>query len=279
MAFLRVVEVLPPLYPNSPGAADVDLKGTFKRFTKEVGEIRAVADYVLVASVKNQGLIRVDGVHAAIMLQESLGVKAAPVLVVRDQNRTQFLSAVVSALTAGLSSMMVAWGDDYPPSAGVSNVRDFPRLSDAIGETAKLFSRARIQGTIFAPVNVAKLGSSSEESRARERLRAGARLLLAQPPTADPAGLDKDLSILRKSHLEDRVLLGVFPFTGSEDVRRYEKLFGWKFARRLHDTAKRGEDAVLNLERDVVARMKEEGLPGVYLATRGRPALAKRVLS
>ena len=137
MAFLRVVEVLPPLFPVSRSKGEpLGVAAGLERFTEGVRSIRDCADVFLVANVKNPSMLKLDTVQLAASLQESLGVEAAPVIVVRDQNRLQFLSTVLTALSVGLKSMMIAWGDDYLGSARVSNVRDFEDLAGAIREAS-----------------------------------------------------------------------------------------------------------------------------------------------
>ena len=54
MPFLRVVEVLPPLFPSSRKKEDalhVDTK--LQRFAEEIRAVRALADVFLVANVKD----------------------------------------------------------------------------------------------------------------------------------------------------------------------------------------------------------------------------------
>jgi 5,10-methylenetetrahydrofolate reductase len=281
MAFLRVVEVLPPLFPaaRSRGEA-LATEAKMERFFEEVRSIRDFADVVLVANVKDQGRLKIDAVHAAAMLQENLRVEAAPVIVVRDQNRPQFLSSVLTAISIDLKSMMIAWGDDYPPSARATNVRDFANLSMAIHEASRLRSRARSSTRLFAPVDVDSLAYPKGVSLAKERLRAGADVLLAQPPTSDPdETFDRHASLIDRARLKGKVLLNVFPFKNEADVRHYERLFGWRLPKDLHTAAKEGEASLVRLERSVIRRLRLEGYPGVYLTTRGNPRLAETLLS
>lgn len=281
MAFLRVVDVLPPIFPASARKGDdLRIDAEMERFTEEVRSVRDFADVFLVANVKNPGLLKLDTLRAATMLRETLGVEAAPVIVVRDQNRAQFLASVLTGFSMELSWMMIAWGDDYQASANVTNVRDFASLAEAIRTASLVRSRAHAPTRLLAPVDLRSLGGRKGVALARGRLRAGAEILLAQPPTTDAdESFDQHASAARDAGLERKVLPNVFHFRDEKDVRRYERLFGWRLPKRLHEAAARGEDHLIELEREVVRRLREEGYPGVYLSTRGDPALAERILS
>lgn len=280
MAFLRLVEVLPPLFPTLPKSAAIAPEAALERFGEEVRSIRDYADLILVANVKNPGRLKFDCVHAAVMLQEDFQLDAAPVIVVRDQNRPQFLSTVLTAMSLELNSIMIAWGDDYPSSAGASNVRDFKNLADAIREAGQLRKRARSSTKILAPVDLDSLRYPRGIALAKERIRAGADMLLAQPPTTDSDfTFDRHDTLVSKAGLDGRVLLNVFPFKDEGDVRHYEKLFAWKLPRDLHAAAAGGEARLIALERSIVQRIRKEGYPGIYLTTRGSPSVAEKVLS
>jgi hypothetical protein len=275
--FLRVVEVFPPFFPRK-GKVDVD--GGIDRFLEEVREVRDLADVLLVANLKTPGVVQVSPVETAAMLQELLRVDAAPVVVLRDGNRRQFLSAVLTALSLDLASIMVARGDDLPASERSSNVRDYATLAEAIGEAAALRRRAGSDLKIFAPMDLERLGKPGGRAVGRRRLAAGAALLLSQPPTTDPgATYDKHMGLLRGTPLQDQVLLNVFPFRDAKDVRRCERYFGWKLPERVHLAARGGRESLDSLARGVVARLRDEGAPGVYLSTRGSPAVAKTLLN
>ena len=281
MAFLRLVEVLPPLFPASGGRNDLlATRGALERFAEGARSLGGLADVVLVANVKDQKRLKFDGVHAAAMLQEDCDLPAAPVVVVRDQNRPQFLSTVLTAASLGLNSMMIAWGDDYRRSSRVSNVRDFATLTGAIREASLIRSRARSSIRLFAPVDLGSLAYPKGVALAKERLRAGADFLLAQPPTTDDGEtFDLQDALLEKSGLKAKVLPNVFHFKGEGDVRNYERMFGWRLPRELHAAAAKGEPRLLELERRVVGRVRSERYPGVYLSTRGAPSVARQVLS
>lgn len=281
MAFLRVVEVLPPMFPDTRDRNDyLHLDEKVDRFLAETKGIRDLVDVFLVANVKDPSKIKISTIEAAAMLQELLRVEAAPVIVVRDQNRQQFASSVLTCVGLDLKSIMIAWGDDYPESAKTSNVRDFPSLSKAIAEATLIKERARAPLRIFAPVDVDRLGGPKGGALAKERLRAGADLLLAQPPTTDDGGaFERHTALLDRSGVKGKTLLNVFPFKDEADIGRYEKLFNWKLPNELRAAASKGEPTLVDLERRVIERLRREGHPGVYLSTRGSPALAEKLLS
>ncbi len=281
MSFLRVVEVFPPHFPLRRGADEpLGLDAELDRFVEDVRGIRDYGDLFLVASVKNPDLLKISTVEAALLLKERLGVKAAPVLVARDMNRLQFLSTIVTAISLDLDSLMVVWGDAYPASAKATNVRDFSSLANVLHEASAIRRQARSSANLLAPVDLNRLGSRRGVAQARERLRAGAVYLVAQPPTTDAEEtFEKHTSLLEASGLKGRVMLNVFPFRDEKDARECEKYFGWKLPRRLFETASRGERALVDSERSVVRRLRAEGFPGVYLTTRGTPSVAQLLLS
>ena len=281
MPFLRVVEVLPPLFPSSRKKEDaLHVDTRLQRFAEEIRAVRALADVFLVANVKDQAFLKLDPVHTATLLREVLGVDAAPVIVVRDQNRPRFLSSALTAISAELRWIMFAWGDEYPPSANAANVRDYDSLAKAIRDATLIRTRAHSLTRFFAPTDVEGLSTPEGLSLAKERIRAGADMLLAQPPTTDAeATFDRHVSLVEKAGLKGRVLLNVFPFRGASDVRRYERMFGWKLPKELHAAAAKGESNLEERGREVVRRLRSEGHPGVYLTTRGNPAIARRLLA
>ncbi|MDG7006924.1 MAG: methylenetetrahydrofolate reductase [Nitrososphaerota archaeon] len=280
MAFLRVVEILPPFFPAAGGRTDrIPAGAAMGRFGEEARGVRDFADVLLVADVKDLRRVKFDGVLAAAMLRDDFNLPAAPVIVVRDQNRPQFLSTVLTVVSLGLDGMLIAWGDDFPASSHASNVRDFPDLAKAIREASRIRSRARSLTRLFAPIDVESLAYPKGVALARGRLRAGADFLLAQPPTTDDGEtFDRHASLLVRAGLKEKVLPNVFHFTDEGDVRGYEKMFGWRLPRELHQAA-RGEGGLTELERKVIHRLRAEGFAGVYLSTRGNPSLAERLLS
>lgn len=281
MPFLKIIEVIPPLFPISKDTEDpIALDSKMERFMEEVRSIRDFADIFLVANVKNQSMLKIDNVHVAITLQDFLRVEAAPVIVVRDHNRSGFLSTTLAAVEAGLKSLMIAWGDDYPASANLTNVRDYSTLADAIAEVSTVRSRARAPTKFFAPVNIESLSSARGIAMAKRRLEAGADVLLAQPPTTDAGKtFERHLSLIESAGLKEEVILNVFPFKNDDDARHYEEIFGWKLSNALHEEAKGNPATLLANEREVVRRSREEGLRGIYVSTRGEPVFAERILS
>ena len=280
MGFLRVVEIFPPLFPYSRRKENrIEAPLAIERFVEGARGASSFADVLLIADVKNPNLLKLSTVEAAALLKERARLEAAPVLVVRDTNRKQFLSSVVTCLLLELDHVMFAWGDDYPAHSGATNVRDFTSLAESIREAELLRRRTGAPTKFLAPVNVELLSSKGEAKRARDRLRAGAEFLLAQPPTTDLESLDRHQTLLREAKLEARVLLNVFPFRGYRDVRECEAYFGWKLSKNLHDTAKKGERALIREEREVGRALRNRGLPGIYLNTRGTPGLAARFLA
>ena len=280
MGFLRVVEVFPPFFPlGSRVSEGINIREKTELLLEAARSIRGLADVILVADVKNPKLLKLSTIETARILKEHLRVEAAPVIVLRGANRQKFLSEVLTGITSGLGWMMIAWGDDYP-GKGPANVRDFSSLSSAIREASSLRARTRTSTRFFAPVNVDRLASRKGMSLAKKRLRAGAEYLLAQPPTSDAEEtFERHLSLLEGAGLKSRVLLNVFPFWDAKDVTACEKYFGWKLPRTLHRTADRGNAPLLESERAVIRRIREEGLPGVYVNSRGVPGTAERLLS
>ena len=257
----------------------MELDEKLDRFVEDVRGIRAFGDLFLVANVKNPDLLKVSTIEAAFVLQDRIRVRAAPVLVVRDMNRLQFLSSVVTALSFELDSLMVAWGDRYPPSARATNVRDFASLGSALHEVSSVRRKARSAIRLLAPIDLTRLANAKGVAQAKERLRAGATFLLAQPPTTDADEVfEKHSRALERAGLKDHVLLNVFPFRDQKDVDDSEKYFGWKLPPSLRAAASKGESALVDVEREVLSRMREEGFPGVYLTTRGNPSVAARLL-
>lgn len=279
MAFLRVVEVFPPVFPFSKAKDErLLLDESIDLFLQELRKVSNLADLFLVADLKDPSLLKLSTVEAAAMIQKVIQVPAAPVLVVRDSNRPNFLTSIVTGVSLGLRGLMPVWGDDYV-GAGATNVRDFRSLADAIREASSIKERAGSRVRLLAPLDLRTLSSPRGRRAAKGRLRSGADLLLSQPPTTDPESFDVHTELVRRSRLEGRVLLNVFPFRGAADVRRCEKTFGWELSRALHVKAARGAEELVAAEREVVRKLKEEGFPGVYVSTRGDPSVAGRLLA
>ena len=280
MVFLRAVEVFPPLFPISPiGGKPLDPAKKLKRFVEGVKGIAKYSDLVLVASVKNPAMVRFSPIEAAVLLEERLRVKASPTIVVRDENRLQLLSSVMTAITLGLRTLTLVWGDRYPARVRATNVRDYPSLSSFIEEAKRIGRLAGVKTMILAPIDLSRLDTESGVAVARSRLKSGADLLLAQPPTTDSGEtLEAHSAVLKSSGLKDRVLLNVFPFRSRRDVAYCEKYFGWKLPPSLHRLAESGRPALLREARSVAEQIRDQGHTGAYITTRGHPEVARSIL-
>jgi 5,10-methylenetetrahydrofolate reductase len=281
VGFFRVVEVFPPMFPfREDDREPLALDEKVERFVEDVRGARDFGDLFLVANVKDPELLKLSSVEAAFILQDRTRVRAAPALVVRDMNRLQFLSTVVTAISFELDSLLVVWGDSYPASAKATNVRDFSSLGRALHEVNSIRRKARSPMRLLAPVDLNRLDSPKGKAQAEERLRAGAQYLLAQPPTTDAEeAFDTHSALLKKSGMSDRILLNIFPFRDERDVTECERNFGWRLPKGLHQAAAAGGDSLVSSEREVVRRLREEGFPGVYLSTRGAPSIATKLLA
>lgn len=235
---------------------------------------------MLVADIKNPSLLKFSTIEGASLLEERANVKAAPVIVVRDSNRVQTLSAILTAFGLGLKNVMLVWGDRYPDTAHAKNAYDFPSLSSVVSEARAISRRTRAQARIFAPVDLQSLKTARGIRLADERLKAGADFLLAQPPTTDAGeNLAQHSAIVESAGLKGRVLLGVFPFRDRKDIVECSKYFGWSLPRSLYSKAREGEAELLAEAREVARGVRRAGFPGVYLSTRGVPSVAKSVLT
>ena len=280
MGFFRVVEVFPPIFPGgAKERGSVNLAHNLDTFVSEVEGIKNYSDLILVASIKRPEVLRFSTIEAAWTLQERLGVDAAPVIVVRDQNRMEYRSSILTAISKGLSSVMLAWGDRYPPGSGVSNVGDYRNLAEAIADASTLCERASAKVRILAPIDIGKLSHGPGARIADSRLKSGADLLLAQPPTVDAgATYESHRRALDGAGLTSKVLLGIFPFRGVEDVRECERQFGWRLPSTLMSLAEGGRRQLQEEETKLVNKLKAAGHPGVYLSTRGDPSTARSIL-
>jgi 5,10-methylenetetrahydrofolate reductase len=276
--FLRVVEVF-PLRFNVVGDPAWQLSRRLDRYVDEVRHIRAYADYVVVADVKDASRLQLSTVMSASLLKERARVRALPVINVRDSNRVGVITSIITAFSLGLDGVTLVWGDRYARGEGVRNVYDFKSLAELIRTTKRLSDRAGVDCTVLAPVDLSRLGTKRGIALARGRLAAGADFLLAQPPTTDPGvSVDRDAALLRKSRLMGKVLPGVFPFRSRKDIASVSVRFGWEVPRSLVEIARGGEGRLLEQAAEVARRLKREGFPGVYVSTRGRPELARSIL-
>ncbi len=226
------------------------------------------------------GRLKLSSIYTAAMLKRELDTEVIPVIAARDGNRSAVRALFLSALSYGLDSVMLVWGDRYNEGEGSANVYDFPSLSVVIKEMRELAERADVKATILAPVNIATLGTKKGDEIASSRLKNGADCLLAQPPTSDVTQtLPSQVKILEEKKLKKRVLLNVFPFRDKEDIEACRKRFNWNIPPALDKMAEEGGEArLLKESRSVVEKMRNDRLPGVYVSTRGRPELARFIL-
>jgi 5,10-methylenetetrahydrofolate reductase len=277
LEFLRLVEVFPPVVRKAR-KGNPNFEAEASSFVEGVGRIRSLADIVLVARLKNPELTTLPPATAASILVRQVGVDAAPVLVVRGSNRKEIASMVLGAYSLNLRTLMLAWGDRQL-GEGPRSLDGFTSLSQVIAHARRISRMARIKGRFLAPIDLARLSTRKGVQLAKSRLDAGAALLLAQPPTTDSGRtLDAHLALLDSSGLRDSVLLSVFPFRDRDDVIRCEKNFGWRLPPSLKRRVATKGFAPIEEARALVRRLRKEGLPGVYLSTRGSPDIAQRIL-
>jgi len=279
--FTTMVEIFPPNF--SAEMAKEPLLGLRQKTQDIVARMKKVenlADCVLVADMKDVGRLKLSSVYTAAMLKQELDIEVIPVIGARDSNRSAVRTLFLSALSYGLDSVMLVWGDKYGEGDGSSNVYDYPSLSAVIKEMRELADRANVKATILAPVNVAALGTKKGDEIASTRVKNGADCLLAQPPTTDVTEtLPLHVKMLEEKRLKRHVLLNVFPFSSKEDIESCRKRFGWDISPALDKMAQEGgEPRLLKEAKLVVEEMRDERLPGVYVSTRGKPELARFIL-
>lgn len=279
--FTTMVEIFPPNF--SAEMAKEPLLGLRQKTQDIVARMKKVehlADCILVADMKDVGRLKLSSVYTAATLKQELDIEVIPVIGARDSNRSAVRTLFLSALSYGLDSVMLVWGDKYAEGDGSSNVYDYPSLSAVVKEMRELADRANVKATILAPVNVAALGTKKGDEIALSRIKSGADCLLAQPPTTDVTDtLARHEKALEEKELKNRVLLNVFPFTSKEDIDACRKRFGWDISASLDRMAVEGGEArLLKESRSVVEKMRDDRLPGVYVSTRGKPELARFIL-
>jgi 5,10-methylenetetrahydrofolate reductase len=279
--FTTMVEIFPPNF-NAEMAKEplLGLRQKTQDIVARMKKVENLADCILVADMKDVGRLKLSSVYTAAMLKQELDIEVIPVIGARDANRSAVRTLFLSALSYGLDSVMLVWGDKYGEGDGSSNVYDYPSLSAVVKEMRELADRANVKATILAPVNVAALGTKKGDEIASSRIKSGADCLLAQPPTTDVAEtLPRHEKALEEKKLKDHVLLNVFPFTGKEDIDACRKRFGWDISAALDRMALDGGEArLLKESRSVVEKMRDDHLPGVYVSTRGKPELARFIL-
>lgn len=276
MRFLRVVEVFPPSI-QEPSPRRASFRGTVSKFLRDVDRIADFADLILVARVTGPQTTYLPTIAVASMLEERSKVNAAPVIVARDFSRSEISSAILGSLAGGIRSLMLAWGDKGRPE-GPKGGHDFGSLSEVIQRAREISESMGVNCVLLAPVDLTLI-STKGPRLAKSRLDSGADLLLAQPPTTDAErDFERHLDILDSVGLRDKVLLGVFPFRDREDVADMERRFGWKLPSSLRRRASSAGFDPIAESRALVHRMREEGLAGVYLSTRGHIGVAEQVL-
>ncbi len=279
--FTTVVEIFPPNF--SAETAKEPLLGLRQKTQDVVSRVKKVENLVdcfVVADMKDLGRLKLSSIYTAAMLKQELDTEVIPVIAVRDTNRSGVRTLFLTALSYGLDSVMLVWGDKYNEGEGSANVYDYPSLSEAIKEMRALADRANVSATILAPVNVAALETKKGASIAASRLESGADCLLAQPPTSDSSvAFPEHLRLIDGKKLRPNVLLNVFPFRDKADIDACRARFGWKIPEVADRLAEEGGEARLIMEsKMVVEKMRENRLPGVYVSTRGRPELARFIL-
>ncbi len=271
------MEVFPPTF-ESRGNSSIGLGKAEEDFIAGIKKVALFADRILVADLKDTSLLTLSPVRTAQMVHERTGLEAIPVIVARDFNRHAFRAAVVTAFETGCKSVLLAWGDRLPPGAGAKNVYDYGSLSEAIAEAKQIMVRARVDGKILGPVDLRRLATPEGRKLAASRLKAGADLLVAQPPSYTRGVLREHVKTLRRSGLEDRVLPAVFPFRGADDLLATARKFQWDPPAELLQIANKGRNALNDEARSVVSSARRYRLPGVCISTRGTPELAGMLL-
>jgi 5,10-methylenetetrahydrofolate reductase len=279
-SFLTIVEVFPPSFSaDDVKEPIIGLKQKSRDFVERVRRIESLADAILVADVKDPSRLKLSSIQSAALLRDKVGIEAIPVITVRDSNRSMTMSSVLTALSLGLTHIMLVWGDRYSDQDRIRNVYNFRSLSDVIRLTRRLADRSGTKCTLLAPVDISSLAMESGRRLARARLDGGADYLLAQPPTSDASStLQEQETILRKLGLKEKVLPNVFPFRDAADIRMCRTKFGWDIPERLVELADQGEAELLKEAKKVAGKVRDGGFPGVYVSTRGRPELARFVL-
>ncbi len=278
--FTTIIEVFPPNF--SLEAAREPLIGIKQKMRDTVARVRKIeglADAILVADMKDPARLQLASIYTAAVLKDELGAEVIPVIPTRDMNRKAIRSMFLTCLSLGLESVSFVWGDPYAEGDGSKNVYDFRSLAEAIGEARALADRADVSATLLAPVDISALAKPRGVRLAGSRLKAGADALLAQPPTSDLSHtLGKHVEELKRNHLHKKVLHNVFPFRSRDDIRACRERFGWDLPPELEKIALEGERGLLREARGVADALRGQGLPGIYVSTRGKPELARYIL-
>ncbi|MDG6935172.1 MAG: methylenetetrahydrofolate reductase [Nitrososphaerota archaeon] len=277
--FVRIAEVFPPSYDVDPEKEPIfGLEQKMNDFVKRVSRIQGLADAFLIADLKMEDRVKLSTIHAAARLREELGVEAIPVITARDLNKVACRSHILTALSENIRSIMVVWGDRYAGNHAFKNVYDYGSLAELIVDAKMLASRVYDKSVVLAPINLDSFSGSKGRSLASHRLKAGADSLLAQPPTADEETLGAHLRLLKSTGFIKNVMLNVFPFRDSQDIKFCRERFGWKISTRLERLAMKGEAELLREARKVASRIEDSGVSGLYVSTRGKPELLRYIL-
>ncbi|MCS4540258.1 MAG: methylenetetrahydrofolate reductase [Thaumarchaeota archaeon] len=278
--FISIIEIFPPNFSADDSKEPlIGLAQKTRDLVARVKSVENLADAILVADVKDLSRLKLSSVFAAAILRRELGVEAIPVITARDLNRAALKTMYLTALSYGLDSVMLVWGDRYNGHDGVKNVYDYRSLSEAIRDARRLSERADLNANLLAPVDLSTLDSRQGLSVATSRLSSGADGLLAQPPTSDLSHtLQKHSETLLAHKLDSGVLLNIFPFRSKEDIDACRARFGWNIPKEMDMIAQEGEARLLKEGKLIVERIREQKLSGVFVSTRGRPELARFIL-
>ncbi|MDA4122553.1 MAG: methylenetetrahydrofolate reductase [Thaumarchaeota archaeon] len=278
--FTTIIEVFPPNF-SAVAAREplIGIKPKMRDMVARVKKIEKLADAIMVADMKDTSRLELASIYTSAVLKDELGIEVIPVIPARDMNRKAVRSMFLTALSLGLESIALVWGDKYTETDDSKNVYDYRSLADVVAEMRTLSDRADTNATLLSPVNIATLDSKRGLRMARKRLESGADGLLAQPPTAELSHmLGEHLQTLKTHGLTKKVMPNVFPFRNREDVEACRSRFGWKLPPELDKIAAEGERRLLKEARGVVEACRSAGVPGVYVSTRGKPELAKFIL-
>jgi 5,10-methylenetetrahydrofolate reductase len=277
---LRIIEVFPPSFSVDPGREPPGGLGPkVGDFLARVRKVEGLADAFLVADIADPSRVRLSTVHTARLLHDELGVRSIPVITARDGNRQAVRTSILTSFASDLDEVMLVWGDRYAGKGDPANVYDFTGLANLIRDAGEMASRMGVKASFLAPVNLSTLGSAEGARLASGRVKAGAELLLAQPPTTDSRhAIGTHLRIINESGVGKLVLPNIFPFRDLDDISSCQARFGWKLPRRLKKLAAGGEASLLKEARRVAEYLMDERVAGMYVSTRGRPELARFIL-
>lgn len=278
--FTTLIEVFPPNFSAEAAREPlIGIKQKMRDMVNRVRKIEDLADAILVTDQKDPGRLQLASVYTSAVLKEELGTEVIPVVPMRDMNRKAVRTTFLTCLSLGLESVSLVWGDRYGNGDGFRNVYDYRSLADALAEARALADRSDVSATLLAPVDISRLDGGRGAEIAERRLASGADVLLAQPPTTDLAfTLERHIEKLSANHLEHKVLHNIFPFKSREDVVACRERFGWNLPEELEAIAEEGEPGLLREARAVANAVRDRGLPGIYVSTRGKPELARYLL-